>query len=432
MLITTIVLFLVSAAAIYWACEYFVNGIEWLGKHLNLGAMAIGAVLAAFGTALPESSVTLLAVLSGHGNIGKDLGVGAALGGPLALGTLAYAAVGVALLCNRRSLQRENYSMQVDHRTIGRDQLLFILVFIVKILLGWTSFRFKGAMGWLFLAVYVWYVIKKMNGTEVLEDEGELEPLRFRRGKASTLGWAALQSFAALAVIAAASRIFVMQLESLGVALHWPAQMTALLLSPIATELPEVLNALIWVRQGKERLALANISGAMMIQATVPSALGLFFTPWLFDHALSLSALLTLAAVIYLWLIFRRSQADARLVTAAFAFYGIFAVLLAHDLTQRWERIPAEDKDRVNPVSGQPSAIAAGAALYRNRCQVCHRAAGYGGKGPVLRNTRLHKATDGEIEWILRQGMPEKGMPSWGGLTQEDRWRVVAYLKSLQ
>jgi len=48
----------------------------------------------------------------------------------------------------------------------------------------------------------------------------------------------------------------------------------ALLLSPIATELPETLNAIIWVRQGKHRLALANISGAMMIQATVrpPSA----------------------------------------------------------------------------------------------------------------------------------------------------------------
>ncbi|MGN6688211.1 MAG: hypothetical protein ACTHK1_11805 [Actinomycetales bacterium] len=57
---------------------------------------------------------------------------------------------------------------------------------------------------------------------------------------------------------------------------------------PLATELPEIMNAITWVRQGKTRLALANNSGAMMIQATVPSGIGLLFTPWRFDTALLL------------------------------------------------------------------------------------------------------------------------------------------------
>lgn len=61
-------------------------------------------------------------------------------------------------------------------------------------------------------------------------------------------------------------------LRPISIALSWPPHMVALLLSPLATELPETMNALIWVRQGKERLALANTSGAMMIQATIPSA----------------------------------------------------------------------------------------------------------------------------------------------------------------
>ncbi|WP_254633364.1 hypothetical protein [Acinetobacter seifertii] len=55
-MLLTFILFFVSAAAIYLACEYFVNGIEWFGKRLNLGATAVGSVLAAFGTALPESA----------------------------------------------------------------------------------------------------------------------------------------------------------------------------------------------------------------------------------------------------------------------------------------------------------------------------------------------------------------------------------------
>jgi cation:H+ antiporter len=135
-----------------------------------------------------------------------------------------------------------------------------------------------------------------------------------------------LQATLALLVIAVASRVFVAQLDAIGVALHMPPHLVALLLSPVATELPETVNALIWVRQGKERLALANISGAMMIQATVPSALAIFATPWLFDTPLMLAGLLTMAAVIYLWLQFRRGRVDARQLVPVAALYGVFAV----------------------------------------------------------------------------------------------------------
>jgi Ca2+/Na+ antiporter len=108
----------------------------------------------------------------------------------------------------------------------------------------------------------------------------DLAPLKIRpRDPAPSLAWALLQTLVALAVIFVAARIFVGRLEDMAIGLGLAPQITALLLSPIATELPEMMNALIWVRQGRERLALANISGAMMIQATVPTAFGLFFTP---------------------------------------------------------------------------------------------------------------------------------------------------------
>jgi cation:H+ antiporter len=57
------------------------------------------------------------------------------------------------------------------------------------------------------------------------------------------------------------------------------------------------MNAIIWIRQGKHRLALSNISGSMMIQATIPTALGLFFTPWIFDGALTIAAVVTAVAI---------------------------------------------------------------------------------------------------------------------------------------
>ena len=54
----------------------------------------------------------------------------------------------------------------------------------------------------------------------------------------------------------------------------------SLILSPLATELPEKYNAVVWIRQSKDNLALANITGAMVFQSCIPVALGLVFTPW--------------------------------------------------------------------------------------------------------------------------------------------------------
>lgn len=99
----------------------------------------------------------------------------------------------------------------------------------------------------------------------------------------------------------------------------------ALLLSPIATEMPETMNAVIWVRQGKERLALANISGAMMIQATIPSAFGLFYTPWLFDRSLVLAGGVTIVATLLLFFMFRGGVVTGRKLSQSSLLYLLFA-----------------------------------------------------------------------------------------------------------
>src|SRR5580704_19180242 len=75
----SVVLLLISAAFIYGACEYFVNGVEWVGRKLGVSQNGVGTVLAAFGTALPESVVTFVAVVFGHDATTKNIGVGAAL-----------------------------------------------------------------------------------------------------------------------------------------------------------------------------------------------------------------------------------------------------------------------------------------------------------------------------------------------------------------
>jgi cation:H+ antiporter len=200
------------------------------------------------------------------------------------------------------------------------------LIFLCKIALGFVAFAIKPWLGWLFLAAYAAYTWAEMRH----EDDsaaGELEPLKFQpRSADPSLVIASLQTLLALVVIFAASHVFVNQLATVGPWLGIPSAVVALLLSPIATELPETMNAIIWIRQGKHRLALANISGSMMIQATVPTALGLFFTPWLFDNALTLAAVVTALAVSGLLLLLRRNALTPFRLALFALFYLVFAV----------------------------------------------------------------------------------------------------------
>jgi cation:H+ antiporter len=323
----TVGLLLGSAAVIYLACEYFVNGVEWVGRKFAVGQQATGSILAAFGTALPESVVTFVAVVFGATAAQKSIGVGAALGGPLVLATIAYATVGVALILCRAKLPKTE-AIRADFRSLSRDQGWFLAIFAAKIALGVVAFAFKPWLGALFLAAYGAYFWKEMRG-EGDAEEPDLERLKLAPRLPVPPTWAAVaQTLAALVVIFAASRLFVMQLDALGPALGIKPQLLALLLSPIATELPETLNAIIWVRQGKHRLALANISGAMMIQATVPTAFGLFFTPWILDPPLLVGAGVTALAVAAMFVAFRRGFISRGLLAAMAGFYVLFAAVV--------------------------------------------------------------------------------------------------------
>jgi cation:H+ antiporter len=323
----TVVLFLSSAGAIYFACEFFVNGIEWLGRKLGVGETATGTILAAFGTALPESAVTFVAVVFGRNAAQKDIGVGAALGGPMVLATISYAVVGFAMLWNHRRLGRTTHVIECDSQRLRRDQTWFLCIFAGKVALGLIAFSYKPWLGALFLLAYSAYLVRELRGAKVIGEES-LEPLKLHPKGDPGLLWPLIQTTLALIAIAFASKVFVGQLETIGIWAGLSPQLVALLLSPVATELPETVNALIWVRQGKERLALANISGAMMIQATVPTALGLFFTTWIFSRALIVSGAITLAAVAVLLVLFANKAVNARSLMPLAALYAAFAAII--------------------------------------------------------------------------------------------------------
>ena len=109
-------------------------------------------------------------------------------------------------------------------------------------------------------------------------------------------------------------------------------------------------------------------------------------------------------------------------------------VLLMAAANGAWlKKVPASDRARVNPVAAQPDAIAAGSHLFQNNCAQCHGADGNGrGSKPAVHSARMAGATDGDLYWLLKNGEPFRGMPSWAKLPEGQRWQIVAYLRSIQ
>jgi mono/diheme cytochrome c family protein len=114
------------------------------------------------------------------------------------------------------------------------------------------------------------------------------------------------------------------------------------------------------------------------------------------------------------------------------ATMGISAVAFGAANGAWLKRVPDADRKRTNPYAGNADAIAAGKNLFEENCAKCHGADAEGkGSRPSLKSDRIKNATDGELAWMLKNGNSYKGMPIWGGLPEQERWQIIAYVRSL-
>jgi cation:H+ antiporter len=311
----------------------FTNAVEWLGHRLNLGHGAVGALLAAVGTALPESVIPIVALLSGGGEESVQIAIGAIIGAPFLLGTLAMLLVTVSAIAFRRR-REQGGDVAVDHAATRRDLTCFLVLFPVGITAGVlaTSAAVQVAVAAALVAGYVLYTTITVKRAGDAEGEEELKPLLFDWTKDDPPNTAqvALQFVVSLAAIIGGAELFVSAIESIAESVGVSALILALVLAPLATELPEKFNSVIWMREGKDVLAVGNITGAMAFQATIPVAFGLAATSWELDrYAVVAAAIGWAGGALALWTLprSRLGVAPSLAWAALFASFVVFAVL---------------------------------------------------------------------------------------------------------
>ena len=307
----TALLFTASGVLLVVAAELFTNAVEWAGYRLGLGAGATGSLLAAVGTALPETVVPIVA-LAAHGPSADAVATGAVLGAPFLLLTVAVAATGIALL-----LRRDNRVLRLDPAQPRRDLGVFIGGFSLALLCTVLPTPARIACGCVLLIAYVGYVLLTLRGTSPAEKLPE--PLHIVRWRPGTPHPAliALQLAVAITLLVAGSQLFVNALDRVATALAIPALILALIIVPLATELPESLNSVLWVRTGDDGLAFGNVTGSSAFQATVLAFIGVVFTTWRPGLNGMIGGVITLATALFLLAVLWRGRAHGRVLLLA-------------------------------------------------------------------------------------------------------------------
>ncbi len=332
-----ILVLLLALAVILIGAELFTNGIEWFGRKLDLAEGAVGSVLAAVGTALPETMIPLVAILFGGGAGAAEIGIGAILGAPFMLATLAMFVTGVAIVAFRKR-RTAGTTVRVDRGVLVHDVRWFLIGYGAAVLVAFApadlvAIRWVVAGALLFL--YAWYVRGHL-AAEARAEADELPPLRLRKldprrhmHGTPRLRVVSIQVLLALACIVAGATFFVQAVEHLASTLGVDGTILALVVAPIATELPEKFNSVIWVRQGKDTLALGNITGAMVFQSAIPTSIALLFAPssWAINAGSAVAFLSAGIAVVSIAAIMLPFRARGRLTGAGLAIGGVFYVL---------------------------------------------------------------------------------------------------------
>ena len=288
------------------AAEVFVNALEHLGEKLKISEGVTGSIFAAVGTALPETLVPLLAIFAGTANskVNEEIGVGAILGAPLMLSTLSLFLMSMAVLKKRG---RDGH-LTPERTGLKRDLDFFLMAFslsLVAMFVPHTQDWVRAVIAFVMVMIYFIYIMLTLRASSKLVADGhateaEAPMWLSRLGLPENMPVILVQLALGLALLVAGAKGFIHGVEQAAPILGISALVLSLMIVPVATELPEKVNSILWIRKHKDTLACGNISGAMVFQGTLLPAIGISLTPWMPVKEVLTGVVITLLAAMWL------------------------------------------------------------------------------------------------------------------------------------
>ncbi len=335
MLWDSLALLLAALVLVFAAAQAFTNALEFLGERFGVSEGVTGSIFAAIGTALPETIVPIVAILAGGAaqHVNEAVGMGAILGAPFMLATLSLGVMGLF------AAEKRGWTGKLQPETSGlkRDIITFLCAFSLVALAAFLPGTWSHAhviIAMILAIIYFFYVLTTIRASASLVDNGHGteadNPLYLSRILPETFWVALVQLLAGVAVLVWGARLFVDGAEQLSRILDVSALVVSLLVVPIATELPEKVNSVIWIRRGRDTLAFGNITGAMVFQGTMIPAIGMLLMPWRFKEIFaSLAVALAFTGIIWLGLLLYRKRLSPMGLCGNAFLYLLFIVAVA-------------------------------------------------------------------------------------------------------
>jgi|GEM_PF-94675 len=336
---------LLTLTLIVASSELFTNGIEWLGQRLHLSEGVVGSVLAAVGTALPETLIPVVALVFFGQEHGAEVGVGAITGAPFMLSSLTLGLCGLTCILCTKSGRREP-GLRVNSSVIKRDLMFFIVAYTLALAASFLPsapdlkiLRYLMAFG--LVLIYPYYLYRSFR------HEGQVgeapEQLYISRALSPVFDFGSLklrliipQVVFGLIGITGGAYIFVHYIQLLAGHLGVPPLLLSLIISPIATEAPEKINSIIWLRAKKDTLAVGNVTGALVFQSCFPVAFGVAFTAWVLDLGTFLSGVVAIvSAATYYTLLKMDKLKPQHLVCGMAVYVGTIAAIIVLELHKK-------------------------------------------------------------------------------------------------
>jgi cation:H+ antiporter len=318
------------------AAEVFTNALEHLGEKLKISEGVTGSIFAAVGTALPETMVPLLALLAGTENTAtnEEIGVGAILGAPLMLATLSISLMAISVWRQRGT----QGNLRPERTGLVRDLNFFIIAFsfaAIALYVPHEQAIIRYAIGASMVMTYFIYIMMTIRASKALVEDGHAteagnDMFLCKIGLPNNMIVIMLQLILGVALLIAGAKGFINGVETAAEMIGISALLLSLLIIPIATELPEKVNSILWIRKGKDTLAFGNITGAMVFQGTLLPAIGIMLTPWQARSEVVLGIAMTLIAATWLRYVIAKGGIKVWHLLVNGAMYITYLVLVLH------------------------------------------------------------------------------------------------------
>lgn len=300
--------------AILVAAEVFTNALEHLGEKLRISDGVTGSIFAAVGTAMPETMVPLLAIFAGTTDtrVNEEIGVGAILGAPLMLSTLSLFLMSASVLRQRGP----RGDLAPERSGLARDLNFFLSAFslsAVALFVPHDTQLFRALLAICMVSIYLVYVALTLRASAHLVREGHGTAadgvmMLCRLGLPQNLPVVLLQLGLGLGLLVAGAKGFIDGVDRAAGLLGISPLLLSLMVVPIATEMPEKVNSILWIRRRKDTLAFGNVTGAMVFQGTLLPAIGIMLTPWAPQREVLAGIVVTLLAAGWLRFVSARGR----------------------------------------------------------------------------------------------------------------------------